>query len=691
MRPDRLFVPLLAVALGVCAPAAALACGPYFSVPVLGGGGVVPGDVPEDRFQHAVARWAAQNDVGIEPRLVRTGEGDRVAAARVLDAARLDAYLAARTAGVELDPERFPAEMVLYQRGVVALNQDRLADARAAFRAVLALPDAERQNRATWAAYMLGAIEDRGEDRVSALRKVRELAAAGAHDDLGLAAASFRREADELSAHRPAEALEACGNYVALGGTLGCATGLKSLTRSALATPDGRLRASRLPAAASLVTLLLDSRSPWDRSPERDAEARGFLQAMEGSPVAAPLAGRLAWVALWLDEPALARTWVGRAQRDDAVAAWIDGKLKLRDGDLDGAATAFVRASEGLNAATMCAHHYADARRAVLVELGVVRMAQDRPVEAMDAFLDGGDWMDAAWVGEQVLTTAELKALVDRRAPVVQGFDVDAYGLSGYLPMLAGGEDLPEDAAPALLRGLLGRRLVREGRLAEARPYLPPDAAPHLDQVTADLALGRDTSRSDSDRGAALWRAAFTLKMQGWALSATELEPDQRVLGGWYPGADTAAQRYGTERYGFDQPGALDPTAAERQRAATHGEHGRRYHFVYTSYDLAHEGIDLMPAGHPDLPQAACIAGHWMRRRDATQSYHMWNTLRRRAPDHPLGKALAGRTGWWGLQDDGTCAMPDGSPVPTSSCSSLPAPWTWAWLALPILVRRRRR
>jgi len=684
-----LALPALVAILGLLHAPAAQACGPYFSVPVLGGQGTDPADVPAAHFDAEVAAWARRADLPFEALLVRTIQGDRADAERLLPADQVQVWLDARAHDRPV-PDSFPQELRLYHQAVLDMHAGRLDAARAGLRELLALPAPDRQYRSTWAAYVLGVLEPSAQGRVTRLRQVRELAGQGFADSLGLAAASFRREAEELPPSRPAERLQACASYVATGGRLGCATQLRSMARDVLSDPHAHRRAADLPAAAAIVTLELTSRGAWGLHGEQaSARARGWLDAMLDSPHARPLAGRLAWIAHALHQPDLARRHLSQAPQDDPLAAWIDGKIRLQAGDLDGAADALERAAARLSAHAACDHHHRDAARAAHVELGVVRVAQDQPVLAMESFLAGADWMDAAWVGERLLTTDELTRVVQRHAPRDQPFDAAQHGLSGHLPTLAGGQDLDPEIAPALLRGLLGRRLVREGRLEQARPYLPAPARPHLDQVVRDLRLGRDTTATDHARGGALWRAAFTLKMQGWALSATELEPDQRVLGGWYPGSDT-----GRRRAALGEGHGLAPTPDEVRRRTAHAPDDRRYHFVYTSDELARQAMALMPDDHPDLPQAACVTGHWMKHRDAQRSWDSWMVLKQRTPSHALAQALDGRSGWWRLQEDGTCALPDGTPVDADvGCDSVGVPWSWAGvfaLGVPLLLRRRR-
>ena len=80
-------------------------------------------------------------------------------------------------------------------------------------------------------------------------------------------------------------------------------------------------------------------------------------------------------------------------------------------------------------------------------DLGGLHLARGDFVQALDILLTGRLWEDAAYVAERVLTANELKAYVDKQQT---GSNQDEM---------------------AKLRYLLGRRLAREDRYAEAAQY----------------------------------------------------------------------------------------------------------------------------------------------------------------------------------------------------------------------------
>ena len=375
------------------------------------------------------------------------------------------------------------------------------------------------------------------------------------------------------------------------------------------------------------------------------------------------------------------------------MSRWMLSKLALREGDLDAAVEHLQAATElfpspeaalfadyPVNAS--CPHHDHHPVKAAHIELGILLVAVDRPSEALQAFLQGGDWLDAAWVAERLLSTQELIEFVERWFPERQPTSLN--GNHGAVHDLLDGQDLPASQVPASTRHLLARRLAREGRWPEALPYFPLEVSWDASRVAEGLRRGEDPSLSEDERGTAKWEAAFRMKQSGWELLATEMEPDFRVLRGWYQGADTRGLRLGepdeepaswlTEDEVLAQR-VLHPSAAERSRLEAHGppnEH--RYHFVWTAHDLAWEAVNLMADDNPALEQALCTGGAWQRNRDPASAQRFLDQLQTRRPESALAR---GR--FEPLTEEGLCAVVS-PPERAGGCAS--GPRSAGWLAL---------
>src|SRR5205823_5726044 len=121
-------------------------------------------------------------------------------------------------------------------------------------------------------------------------------------------------------------------------------------------------------------------------------------------------------------DPAGAKRWL-KLCAGSPVAEWIQAKLLMRAGKLDHAEVMLARCAPGFAASfgtndsppsclaeNLFICHWREntpAGQQISGELGVLRLARGEYTEALDSFLRGGFWIDAAYVGERVLTVDE--------------------------------------------------------------------------------------------------------------------------------------------------------------------------------------------------------------------------------------------------------------------------------------------
>ncbi|MDG1480778.1 MAG: hypothetical protein P8R54_14375 [Myxococcota bacterium] len=677
----------------------ASACGPYFDNPRLSWVGRNMLDAPTSSFDadlnHLVRH--AEPPPGVRARLKTTAQGeaeDLTAALPAADAATHRAWLTSARDDLDLTP--YPAEFRGYIEGVRSLHDEDHAAAAAHWEAVLALPEPQRSYRATWAAFMLPAT--RAGDTTAMLadyQQVINLAAAGSTDTLGLAAASLRHRAYLLAGQkRWPEALDACLKYRAAGGQKYC-TDLGNWLDASMAAEDLTALLDNS-GTAELIGLYLTTGS--------GSGADRWLAAAESAAATVPGADRLAWASYQRGDFAAAQRWIDRAEDDAAMAWWMSAKLALRRGELDDAIAALQHTVSLLPAPgddlfadfprqITCTHSSSSPARAARIELGITLVAADRYEEALTALLSAGDWLDAAWVAEQLLTTNELQQYVDGWFP-----DARTYWWPpnhAVVNLLSGGT-LPTAQVPASMRHLLARRLAREGRWAEARPYYTDWTNDWARQMDSLLAVGQDPTRSDVEQGEALWQAAAILKRHGWALVSTEMEPDFRVLEGWHEMSDTTSQRLDPDTTGYTEEmlqahRALTPSPEQRDRLSDSGP-DRRYHFVWTAQALAWEAVQRLPGDHPDFLQAGCTAGSWTRVRDPEAADRFWKLMYEKARRTTQGAALFSQWSWFKpLNEEGRCDLPEPQRVDESAgCASAPAS-PFSLLVLLLTAGRRRR
>jgi hypothetical protein len=262
--------------------------------------------------------------------------------------------------------------------------------------------------------------------------------------------------------------------------------------------------------------------------------------------------------------------------------------------------------------------------------LGAVRLARGDYEGALDDLLRGGWWTDAAYVAERVLTVSELRAYVDKTwsASLAAQHNPDVPEIPPHQPdntwdSLFAGIAPPPDAKVAYdLRNLLGRRLVREGKLAEARAYLPEKHRAALDDLSRSLAAGHDASRPAAERSQALFRAACLTRYHGLELLGTEIEPDWAMVDARYEVTPLAARRKNSETYPL-----LGPTADERQRVRQHSvKPETRFHYRYRGMNLALEAAKLLPAGE-ERARLLATAGNWVEGVDPDGARPLYNAI----------------------------------------------------------------
>ncbi len=540
-------------------------------------------------------------------------------------------------------PSGLPGEFEDYLRGAIAYYQEKPEAARAAWEKLLARPAGERRLRSTWAAFMLGKIA-LATDPAAAIRgfeRTRELAGQGFPDPLGLAEASVGWQARaEAGRHRLDEALKLYLQQQKAGDP----TALPSIRRTcakALKDPEGLRRVARAPEARAIFTawvLSVWSRQDYD-GPLDPAAARKWLNAVQAAGVTqADGADRLAWAAYRAGDFAAADAWLKRAPADAPMARWIRAKLLLRAGKVAEAEPLLAEARAALPAAPDPEHDLWEAydsevrpalRPRAAGELGAARLAKGEYTAALDDLLRGGWWTDAAYVAERVLTVDELRAYVDKtwsadlaaRYKPDPRHNVDEPG--AWETIFAGVAPPPDGRVSYELRDLLGRRLAREGKLAEARAYLADKRRPALDDLARSLAQGRDAARPAAERSQALFRAACLARYQGLDLLGTEIEPDWALFEGSY-----AVDSFAEKRADPKLHRVLGPSPDERQRVRRNRvEPEKRFHYRYQGMDLALEAAKLLPAGSEERARLLATAGNWVEGMDPKGARPLYDAI----------------------------------------------------------------
>jgi hypothetical protein len=559
-------------------------------------------------------------------------------------------------------PEELPAEFSDYLRGALAYHQGHFDPARQAWEGLLARPSDQRPFRSTWAAFMLGKAALAAKDPEAAVRwfeRTREIAGQkGMHDSLGLAASSLGWQARaELGLGRHAAAIRHYADQERAGDPTAF-NSLRVALRQALdAGPKALAAVAQDDRARPFVTALVLSRTEWAyASPEdQQAEARRWVEAVEKAGVKSPEgADHLAWLAYRAGDFDVAERWAKRAG-DSPLAKWLQARLLLRAGKLDEAEKLLAEVARDLPAveiddgwAFVLEFESGDpvlTPLRALGEAGAVSLQRRDYNRALEQFLAGGYWRDAAYVAERVLTPEELRSYVDAHWPADLATGYDPEGYSSASPGLRA----PSAETAYQLRYLLGRRLARLGRYDEARPYLPPALQPRLDTLVTSIRTGRDAGQPTAARSAALLEAACTARWNGLELLGTEADPDWFEYSAQYDLGTTLSERErrrerleGEEEKDPGKRFAATPDEAERARRHA-AQPEKRFHYRYTAADLGWEAAGLLPDGSPEKARTLAIAGAWLKDRDPDAASRFFKELVRCCGQTDLGREAVKR------------------------------------------------
>ncbi len=694
-RRIRLIAVVVAASVTVVFPAAIMACGPFFPNQLLVMGDRALLTAPAASFREEMRRmklpaaagckavsggksnpWrqTIEVDLGEIEEALKSAKAPEARRARVLaeyrafaEAMRHEARLWEAPYGRPPEappdpatlavPVGLPGEFDDYARGALLWHRGQGAEAVAAWQKLLDRPPEERRRRTVWAAFMIGRTlldeKDGGPDKAVAwFEKTRELAAKGFADELGLAAASLGWQAlAELRSGRPAGAIRL---YLAQleSGDASALESLQIAARSALRSgPEALKAAAADPLARAVVTAYMVSRGDrFEGSEEKLPWA--WLEAVEAAGKDAFAgADRMAAIAYQLGNMDAAGRWLKRAPEDAPLADWLRAKLLMRAGKLDEAAKMLARASRGFPEDERWQDQVGGldfgegswatfpARDLVRGELGTLQLARRQYAEALDCLARGGFRLDAGYVAERVLTVDELMKYVDASWPEPKG-DVK---LPERYELCRGKGD------PLWLRWLLARRLVRAGRLDQARGYLPAELRPKLDELATALRSGRDAAKPQAERAEALWQAARITRRDGIELLGTECEPDWAWAGGDFELEPATRLRAGGEgrwpKLRGDMAAAKISSGSKDERARVAKSDvspEKRFHYRYRAAALAWEAAALMPDDSDATARVLCEAGSWLQHRDPEAADRFYKALVRRCGRTALGRQADG-------------------------------------------------
>ncbi|MCX6898599.1 MAG: hypothetical protein NT105_07855 [Verrucomicrobia bacterium] len=564
-----------------------------------------------------------------------------------------------------------PGEFADYFRGAIAWHTGDEIAAIASWRALLERPAGERHFRSVWAAFMLGKAHLKREPQkaVEWFQQTRLLARQGFADSIGLAASSLGWEAKVYFKQKHwVPAIELYLDQAATGDESAFVS-LRWLAAVAFKQDAKSLAplAAHTKARRVMTAYLLAVREKWwnpeglePRDEAGDPSAKWLAAAESAGVRDVESAEQLALAAYRAGQMETAQRWIQRAAVTP-ITQWLQAKLLLRGGNVDAAAALMEKIAKHFpvqppTTNTVAALSLADnlyvlsevgdvsTPRQVLGELGALRLARREYVLALDALLRSSFWMDAAYVAERVLSADELKAYVDRHWPAWPRVPAKAADATDYVPMRGGADTMSPDQQNESIRWLLARRLARQHRFSEARPYYPAMLQPRLDELARSFATGNAAALTAQQRAAALWTAACLTRTNGMELIGTEAQPDWAMHEGNFEDGPTVAGRASLR-------GGLAPSADEIRRSQRkEASPETRFHYRYVAASLAMKAAALMPDNSDETANVLCTAGDWLKNRDPKAATVFYRALVRRCPKTALG-AEADRQRWFPLRD----------------------------------------
>lgn len=559
-------------------------------------------------------------------------------------------------AGQPLPAGEADSEFADYHAGAAAKGKP---EAAAAWQKLLARPKEQRHYRSTWAAFMLGKhalATQQWNDAVKYFQQCRALAKEGFADSLALAADSFGWEGraalmreDYPGAARLYLTQLALGDPSAAVSLKRCIPGWTSPMSGGLpgeaveevdpdkpapepapapeptaeetAASQAKLaarwtQAAKDPALQELITahILATDTAEWNSDYTRSTQ---WLEVITKAGVEkVEDAARLAWLSYNAGDYKGARAWLTKADAAAPLAQWLEAKFALRDGKLDAAGKIMPKVAGDIPKGAPFEYIVTPHDRA-RGELGALLYSRGQFTEAFAEFLKGNCDEDMKFMIESVLTVDELLAIAEKvPAPKLperkDGEEVDFYS----------GPDGAANARVISIRSQIGRRLVREGKVKQGRPFLTAEESKAMDDYIALVLKGEDKQFPAAERAQALWEAGVMMLARGHEFRGTEDDfhkpsedgyeytvRGQRLTGKFQP------QDYSEETTPRGKrPVFLVPSGAEKKRLAdTAKQHAKpaRTRMVAISHVLA--AAALLPEKSELKARALNTAGFWLQ------------------------------------------------------------------------------
>ncbi len=681
------------------------------------------------KTSRGVKREDFGNDEAVKAAEAATGEADKADFEDALKSGRLkpadpnaarNAHLAARAAidgNKPLPDGEADSEFADYHAGAAAPVAEEAA--ATAWKKLLARPKEERHYRSVWAAFMLGkrALKnEQWEEAVKRFEECRTLVREGFADSLGLAADSYgwQGRAELMAEHYPQAArlyltqlsLGDDSAVVSLkrmipewtspmsGGLPGEPLQQESPEKKEGDKPDDEkkaaeeiakaeakaaerwLAAARDPALQELVTAHVLATNTGIYTPE-DGRNRKWLEVIDKAGVKkVEDATALAWVAYTAGDYKAASAWVAKEKGDPPLARWLKAKFALRGGKFTEAAKLMDGVEDGIPAPSKFNSPAPSPPELAHGETGALYFANGQYPEALDEFRKGNCMDDLVFMMESIMTTDELIEYASKKVP--------APPKKAEKPVKEG-DEAEEDAQSRdsgrqddhteYIRSLIGRRLVRDGRVKESRSYLSEYAQKKMDEYIALAVKAEDKKVSAADRAKAWWEAGVMMKEDGHAFRGTQEDPHfpssssdegdytvrtERLTGTFTSREGDEEQPEGKKSKPKKLAVFIPAREEEKKRLAATAKHhvkAMRTRVVGANHLVA--AAALLPNGSEQKARMLNTAGYWLQDIDNPAADKIFNQLEKTCGETKVGKAAKKRKWFIGETDPYTAEIPE--------------------------------
>lgn len=556
-------------------------------------------------------------------------------------------------------PENIPAEFKLYVEGVARFHDDGAKGAREVWMELLRLPQEQRLNRSTWAAWMLYKTAPSDEDARHWLEEVcRLIEKEKCADSLRMQPAALALL--ELKASTPSPASLALHFHNAKANPRSVYfAALLDEARSIAGSPDAAIRADAAQDAAAreIITAVLTQDAGIGGSSDRSKEvykkrltdwcAELALAKVEDDAVMSA-----AGIALYrAGNYEMARKFLAIGAKTWETL-WVQGKLELQRGKPELAAAKYSEAlrlfpkeeSSTITSVTESEWDHSDSveppesgwlhgvqNSRFLAECGTVRLSRSDFAGALKLFLDAKCPHDAAYIVEHVMTADEVLDFVKKyQLKTVPEKPVE--NQEGRINWWAGGfSTLVINEPMNSFLYVVARRLAREAYFTPAREFYPPELIPFFERYVSLYRRVQSRAVSQELRARCLMEAARYHRWYGMELFGSEGDPDAAIWDGSFEADDMQLIRCynfkgkeGSWNWGESgkkiwneavptEPIPLRPSALEITRLKQNMLWGRpRFHYREVAAKMAREASHMLPSNSEEAAMMLAEGGCWL-------------------------------------------------------------------------------